>query len=165
MRRSEQHLPGFPIAYIGWSLPYATALLRHEGVSFNLQQRVLVGPWGARFLRRARELGRAVFVWTVNDEEWMEWSVRKEVDGVITDDPKLFLDVCRRHDDHDGSGGGTDGDVTAAAAPKRKRTGLRRWIRLYGLVAVLQMLALAFVIVMRLRYGSDTKRVKKALGR
>lgn len=26
----------------------------------------------------------------------MEWSIRKEVDGVITDDPKLFLEVCER---------------------------------------------------------------------
>ncbi len=26
----------------------------------------------------------------------MKWSIRKEVDGVITDDPKKFLDVCDR---------------------------------------------------------------------
>lgn len=29
----------------------------------------------------------------------MKWSIRKEVDGVITDDPKKFLDVCDRWDD------------------------------------------------------------------
>ncbi len=35
-------------------------------------------------------------MWTVNEEQWMEWSIRKGVDGVITDDPKLFLEVCQR---------------------------------------------------------------------
>ena len=35
--------------------------------------------------------------WTVNAEERMEWCIRRELDGVITDDPAVFLDVCRRH--------------------------------------------------------------------
>ncbi len=37
-----------------------------------------------------------MFVWTVNKEMWMEWSIRHEVDGVISDDPKRFLEVCKR---------------------------------------------------------------------
>lgn len=55
-----------------------------------------MGPFGAKFLRDARRLRRLVYVWTVNEEAMMKWSIKKEVDGVITDDPKKFLDVCDR---------------------------------------------------------------------
>lgn len=55
-----------------------------------------MGPFGAKFLRDAKRLERLVYVWTVNDENLMKWSIRKEVDGVITDDPKKFLEVCDR---------------------------------------------------------------------
>lgn len=27
----------------------------------------------------------------------MKWSIRKEVDGVITDDPKKYLEVCKQY--------------------------------------------------------------------
>ena len=29
----------------------------------------------------------------------MRWSINKEVDGVITDDPKRFLEVCKEWED------------------------------------------------------------------
>jgi Glycerophosphoryl diester phosphodiesterase family len=53
-----------------------------------------MGPSGHRFLRDAHAAGRAVFVWTVNDTSTMRWSIRRGVDGVLTDDPKKFLDLC-----------------------------------------------------------------------
>lgn len=28
----------------------------------------------------------------------MRWSIRKKVDGVITDDPKKFLEVCKSYE-------------------------------------------------------------------
>lgn len=28
----------------------------------------------------------------------MKWSIQREVDGVITDDPKKYLDVCKNYD-------------------------------------------------------------------
>jgi phosphatidylglycerol phospholipase C len=76
-------------------------------------QRALVGPVGAHFLRRVRRDDRQLFAWTVNEVRWMEWCIRKNmsaatttgqshvqgprlIDGVITDDPKLFLEVCDR---------------------------------------------------------------------
>lgn len=40
---------------------------------------------------------RSLFLWTVNDEKTMKWSIRKEVDGVITDDPKKYLEVCESY--------------------------------------------------------------------
>ena len=36
---------------------------------------------------------RAVFVWTVNEDEMMRWSIKHKTDGVITDDPKRFQEV------------------------------------------------------------------------
>jgi phosphatidylglycerol phospholipase C len=64
-------------------------------------QRILIGPPkispGWRFLRDVRQAGRKLYVWTVNDEKTMRWSIRKGVDGVITDDPVKFLEVCREY--------------------------------------------------------------------
>lgn len=93
----RERLPGFSIAFINWSLSEAATLLREEeDVGFNLLQPSLVGPRGSWFIRQTRKAGRNLFVWTVNKERWMHWSIRKGVDGVITDDPKRFLEVCEQ---------------------------------------------------------------------
>ena len=43
-----------------------------------------------RVVERCHELGVAVFVWTVNDRDLIRWLNDLGVDGVITDDPRLF---------------------------------------------------------------------------
>lgn len=53
-----------------------------------------MGFWGANFLRDAKAAGRPIFAWTVNDENMMRWSIKHELDGVITDDTERFLKVC-----------------------------------------------------------------------
>lgn len=88
------YLPSFPITHIGFSLSYARQFFAIPNVSFNLLQKMLVGPLGVRFLRDAAALGRPVIGWTVNEENMMRWSIKHELDGVITDDPKRFLEVC-----------------------------------------------------------------------
>jgi len=89
------HLPTFPICYIGFSIPYARQFLHTPNISFNLFQKTLMGPIiGSKFLRDAKALGRPIFMWTVNDESLMKWSISRGADGVITDDPKRFLEVC-----------------------------------------------------------------------
>lgn len=90
----HKYLAEFPIVYIGFSTIYARQFLRVPNVSFNMLQKVLIGPLGGCFLREVKSKGRKMFVWTVNAEDMMRWSIRKEVDGVITDDPKKFLAVC-----------------------------------------------------------------------
>ncbi|KAJ4306241.1 hypothetical protein N0V88_001039 [Collariella sp. IMI 366227] len=92
---SRMHLPSFPLAYIGFSLLYARRFLssNHPDVHFNLFQPVLVGPLGAHFRRAVRRHGRKLFVWTVNDPQWMEWAIKKGVDGVITDEVGRYKDV------------------------------------------------------------------------
>ncbi|KAI9813452.1 MAG: hypothetical protein M1827_004127 [Pycnora praestabilis] len=90
-----KYLSGFPISHIGFSVWYARQFLKVPNVSFNMLQITLMGPLGQRFLKKTKELKRPMLVWTVNKDDMMKWSIRKEVDGVITDDPKRFLQVCR----------------------------------------------------------------------
>jgi phosphatidylglycerol phospholipase C len=101
INHARLHLPGHPLAYIGFSLLYARKFLSedHRDVHFNLFQPALVGPIGAAFRREVRKRGRKLFVWTVNEKGWMEWCVRKGVDGVITDDVGLFKEVRDRFGD------------------------------------------------------------------
>jgi phosphatidylglycerol phospholipase C len=146
---------------------YARQFLKIPNVSFNMFQKVLVGPLGAKLLRDARADDRAVFVWTVNEEEWMEWSIRKAVDGVITDDPALFLDVCKRYED--GLDGGASG---AAVAPRRDRLGtmvtkrrtisLRRKVWMYLDVLGVHILTtfLTGLLFLTGRFGKVTPKVK-----
>lgn len=60
-------------------------------------QKIMVGPCGDAFLKDVKKAGRPIFLWTVNDETSMKWSIYKEVDGVITDDPKKYLEVCESY--------------------------------------------------------------------
>lgn len=146
----REHLPGFPIAYIGFSVIYARKFLGQPGVHFNLLQKTLVGPVGRRFIKAAGKAGQSVFVWTVNDEQWMEWSIRSEVDGVITDDPKRFLEVCNRF-------GGTAGTI-----PRTRRI---RAARLYVGALLMQVVYLVGMVLLWHRFSTvgRTRRVKEGL--
>ena len=128
MEAASETLPAFPLAHIGYSLSYARHFLPVPGLSFNMAQAALLAPLrGRAFMRALRARGRSLFVWTVNTERGMEWCIRQNtslptpkksqtqdqnaaanaatllgprlVDGVITDDPKLYLAVCRRFED------------------------------------------------------------------
>jgi hypothetical protein len=54
----------------------------------------LLGPLGNWFVRKTKSLGRPIYGWTVNEEKMMRWAIQNQLDGVITDDPKLFLAIC-----------------------------------------------------------------------
>jgi phosphatidylglycerol phospholipase C len=128
-----KYLPGFPITHIGVSIQYAREFLKVPNVSFNMLQKTLVGPWGDQFIADCKTLDRALFLWTVNDEQWMKWSIRKEVDGVITDDPKLFLEICQDYDEK---------------APLDMVS-----LREYGSLAWINLLVAVFSPLFRFRYG------------
>lgn len=98
----HKYLPDFPITYIGFSTALARPFLQVPNVSFNILQQVLMGPFGNGFIRDVKKAGRELFVWTVNEDRMMRWSIRKHVDGVITDDPKRFLEICDDYDEHQG---------------------------------------------------------------
>lgn len=141
---------------ITWFLPYARHFLRLPGLGYNVFQRALVGPLGAHFLRRARADDRLVFAWTVNEERWMEWCLRRNadaatseqqqqqqqgvklIDGVITDDPKLFLEVCARWEDEQ------DGKVVRRASSSGVVGGLRGGLRVVMQLLVFHVIAPLF---------------------
>lgn len=178
MRHSQDKLPGFPIAYIGISLAYSYELLKYDCVQyFNILQGILVGPRGNRFIREAHAKGRSILVWTVNSEEWMDWSIRKGVEGVITDDPSKFADVRKRWEDHNDNEGDDDESknneaaATSELTPLRRNVAmslpiahppntktisgffLRRWTWLYALVGLQRILEQVIVNIMRAKYG------------
>ena len=89
-----EFLPGFPVSNIGFASCYARQFISVPNVSFNMLQKVLLGPIGTSFIRDVKKAGRPIFDWTVNDVNLMKWSIQKQMDGVITDDPKLFNEIC-----------------------------------------------------------------------
>jgi hypothetical protein len=89
----SRYLPGFSVSHIGFSTIVASYFFTVPNVSFNMAQVVLMTPWGKWFVRKAQYDQRPVYAWTVNDESRMRWDIRQGLDGVITDDPRLFLEV------------------------------------------------------------------------
>jgi glycerophosphoryl diester phosphodiesterase len=92
---AHEYLPDYSITHIGFSTAYAIPFLSVPNISFNTLQHVLIGSLGASFIRKAKALNRPVFTWTVNQDKKMRWGIRHGLDGVITDDPKRFLEICK----------------------------------------------------------------------
>lgn len=82
------------MALICFDLGYARQFLQAADVSFNVHQKMLMGPLGRGFLQEARAAHRKVYVWTVNEPNLMRWDIQHKVDGVITDDPAYYQQIC-----------------------------------------------------------------------
>lgn len=93
LRLCHELLPDFAIAWIGIGLDLAYEYLQVPNVAINIRYETLFCHGGPRFLRDCQEDGRPVYGWTVNSVSWMQWAIEKELDCVITDDPKLYLEV------------------------------------------------------------------------
>lgn len=106
-------------------------------------QRIMVGPFGNAFLRDVKKAKRSIFLWTVNDEEWMKWSILKEVDGVITDDPKKYLEICESY----------QGEKVHVP------------MKLWGGLIWVNVLVSMFSVLFRYRYGFsiDVGKIRKTL--
>ena len=97
-----QHLPNFPVTHIGFSVPYARHFFTVPNAAFNMLLPILIAPGGKRFLRDAHtKHHRPVYAWTVNERDKMEWCIRRQLDGVITDDPEKLLRVCAEFDEYE----------------------------------------------------------------
>jgi phosphatidylglycerol phospholipase C len=79
---------------ISFDLTYARQYLHTPNISFNVNQRILMGPFGRGFLEDARAANAKVYLWTVNAPNLMRWGIRRGVEGIITDDPALYKRVC-----------------------------------------------------------------------
>ncbi|KAJ8127521.1 hypothetical protein O1611_g6115 [Lasiodiplodia mahajangana] len=91
-------LPDFPVALIAFSPDYASAMLPVPNLNFNLYNHSFATSRGSRFIARAQEKHRLLFSWSDNSDEQMSRSIRNEVDGVITDDPFRFAELCAQWD-------------------------------------------------------------------
>lgn len=106
LKAARKHLPTFPVVHISFSLGYTQHFLPQPNMGANMLMRRLVGPRGPSFMR---SVDGPLLVWTVNAPESMEWclanNLREEengqglIDGVITDDPALYVAVCKRWED------------------------------------------------------------------
>jgi phosphatidylglycerol phospholipase C len=159
IERSWEILPQFPVMYIGFSLWWASRFLKVPGVHFNIGQQVLVGPLGHYFLKAARKAGRKISVWTVNKEVWMEWSIRHEVDAVVTDNPKKFLEVCDRWEKEDqrvrAESGGT-------RTYKGQHLGLLQRSRLFVEIILVNIIVTLITLLLYRRF--QTRGLKKVQG-
>ncbi|KAL8638302.1 MAG: hypothetical protein Q9228_004541 [Teloschistes exilis] len=91
---AAHYFPTYSITNISFSTSYSRQFLSLPNVSFNMLQKTLFAPWSSRFVRDVKAAGRPIFHWTVNEDDFMRWSIKQGADGVITDDPKRFLEVC-----------------------------------------------------------------------
>lgn len=156
-----KHLPGYRITHVGHSVEYARCLTDIPDISFSLSRFGLASPSGRRFLRDMSHLGISVYMWTVNDESWMEWSIRSLLTGVITDDVVLFHEVCNRMDNGDGQTQTATQNVRGVTSPYPWL--LYRTARFWCQVVLFHILLSIFMAKERLRHGPLKYRISKAL--
>ncbi|KAI0479571.1 PLC-like phosphodiesterase [Xylaria cf. heliscus] len=159
IKLSMKYLPNYPITHVGFSTTYARCLTDIPNISFSMLRHTIASPFGGRFLTDMKELGIPVYVWTVNEESWMEWSVRKELTGVITDEVALFHEVCKRM----GNGGS---QVQTTDKSQTKRSGLNtlyRMGRFWCEMVLFHFLIAIFMAREWLKHGSPSHRINKAL--
>lgn len=124
-----EYLPGHPISHIGFSTCYARQFISVPNVSFNMLQKVLFGPIGDSFVKDVKKAGRPIYDWTVNDANLMKWSIQHELDGVITDDPELFNEIC---------------DSWKFEEEKVARVNLYQWLYTFWLYMIIMVFTLPF---------------------
>ncbi len=158
------YLPNYPITHVGFSTTYARCLKDIPNISFSMLRHTLASPFGGRFLRDMNQLGIPVHVWTVNEESWMEWSVRgvqKGLSGVITDDVALFHGVCNRM-------GNIEGQTPTTNKHQRKAGGLNSWflyrtVRFWGEIALVHFIIALFITREWVRHGSLSHHIGREL--
>ncbi|KAI0376013.1 PLC-like phosphodiesterase [Hypomontagnella monticulosa] len=159
IKLSMQYLPDFPVAHVGFSSTYARALAQYvPSMSISMLYATLALPFfGPRFIRDMKRAGHPVHSWTVNDEDWMEWAIKRELDGVVTDDPKLFLEVCRRAAEEGKEGGALR--RTRVRIPLRRRlTRAIDWGRYFVFTIIITTIYL-------FKWGLPQRSVRKTFGK
>jgi glycerophosphoryl diester phosphodiesterase len=97
---AQEHLPGFSMMHIAFNVIYARQFFEVPNIGFNAMFYALLTPGGKKFLRDAQDVyNRKVLSWTINSEDSMKWCIRRGLDGVVTDEVELYLDVAERFDE------------------------------------------------------------------
>lgn len=92
----HENMPGYEVVVNRVDPDKAREFLDVPGVSFSIEQMWLMKPPGLSFLADAHAAGRQVFMWTVNNPKFMQWAIDHGVDGVVTNEPGLFHEVCEK---------------------------------------------------------------------
>ncbi|KAI1260967.1 PLC-like phosphodiesterase [Xylariaceae sp. FL1019] len=156
---SMKYLPAFRITFLGISIKYARQLANIPNISFSIVKWALASPGGACFIRDMKKLGLPVYVWTPNDEYWMEWAIRKQLAGVITDQVARYNDVCDRVDDKQENEGPRP--ITKNRRPISSTVSLT--LRFWAEMVLIHTLMTVFLTVDRVKNGSIKSQVRKAL--
>ncbi|KAI9658281.1 MAG: hypothetical protein M1821_002414, partial [Bathelium mastoideum] len=69
-----------------------------DNVAFVMFQPALIFPSGRSFIQKAKAHRRQIYSWTVSDDKNIDWCIRQEVDGIVTDEVERALQMCDKHD-------------------------------------------------------------------
>ncbi|KAE9407234.1 PLC-like phosphodiesterase [Gymnopus androsaceus JB14] len=90
---AKEHLPGVTRSFIGISPYLARTYFWDHCDFFSMSFGVLTTSDGEKFRQECKAAGKKLMVWTVNKPEHMMEAVRWEVDCILTDVTKTWLDM------------------------------------------------------------------------
>jgi phosphatidylglycerol phospholipase C len=171
LQAARSQLPTYPLAHISASLLYSHHFLKVPDLGFNLNQNTLVGPSGKLFSRELQRTDKLLMTWTVNQPRRMEWCIRQNldhsqrtnskvqglplIDGVITDNPRLYLEVCQRFEDE------MDGKLVRSDPALAQK--VRNKAETVAFVLVTQVLMIVYHFVRRVQGKFDFLRDRRTL--
>ncbi|RGP74429.1 glycerophosphoryl diester phosphodiesterase [Fusarium sporotrichioides] len=171
LQAARSQLPTYPLAHISASLLYSHHFLKIPNLGFSLNQNTLVGPSGKLFLRELQRTDKLLMTWTVNQPRRMEWCIRQNlghpmlpnrnvqgpplIDGVITDDPRLYLEVCQKFEDE------MDGKLVRSDLALTQK--VRNKAETVAFVLVTQALMIVYHVVRRMQGKFDFLRDRRTL--
>ncbi|KAI1362678.1 PLC-like phosphodiesterase [Xylaria arbuscula] len=155
IKLSMKYLPDYPITHVGFSITYARCLTHIPNISFSMLRHALASPCGGRFIREMKQKGIPVHVWTVNEENWMEWSIERGLSGVITDEVALFREVCNRS--------GSDQASITRSRWKNAIPTLYQTLRFWAEIAVVHLLITLHMSRQWLKHGSLARHISREL--
>ncbi|KAF5689801.1 glycerophosphoryl diester phosphodiesterase [Fusarium denticulatum] len=171
LQAARSQLPTYPLAHISTSVLYSHHFLRVPNLGFNLNHKTLIGPSGRLFLRELGKTDKLLMTWTVNEPRHMEWCIRQNlchprrrngmiegpalIDGVITDNPGLYLEMCERFENE------MDGRL---ARPKLALTErIRKKAEMVAVVILTEALMMAYHVLRRMQGKFDFLRDRRSL--
>jgi len=93
LNAAKAHVPYFKRSHIGCALDVARQYFWNDCDAFSMWFPGLATVDGEKFRRECKKAGKQLMVWTVNNPVEMMEAVRWEIDAIITDVPKTWLEM------------------------------------------------------------------------